>query len=124
MADDPIIVGLSGVTWLLTGETGGAIQSYSREVTRKFNFVYDAGVGKTTGFVAHDPNAKYEIEIIQTGNTGLAAASPGVVITLNSTTAGNGVTTGGIYTESIRLRHSGEDFRRLTISAFQYPAIT
>lgn len=123
MADDPIIVGLSGATWLLSAETGGAIQSYGRETTRKFIFVYDAGVGKTTGFCAHDPHATYEIEIIQTGATGLAAASPGVVITLNSTTSGNGVTTGGIYCQNFRIRHSGEDFRRCTISAIQYPAI-
>ncbi len=63
-AQDPILVGLSGATWTMTAESGGAIQSYSRDTERKFNFVYDAGVGYTTGFVAHDPKATYSIELI------------------------------------------------------------
>lgn len=124
MADDPIIIGLSGATWLLTAETGGAIQSFQRTTSRKKNEIYDAAVGKTTGLVFHDPRAEYSIELIQTGNTGLALASPGVVLALASTVTGNGVTTGGIYTNDVQLRHSGQDFRRLTVSATQYPAIS
>lgn len=123
MADDPIIIGLSGVTWLLTAETGGAIQSFQRHTSRTKLEVYDAAVGKTTGLVFHNPKADYTIEIIQTGVTGLALASPGVLLSLNSTVTGNGVTTGGIYTNDVQLRHSGQDFRRFTISATQYPAI-
>ncbi len=123
MADEPIIIGLQGVTWLLSAEAGGAIQSYSRETSRTFLPVYDAGAGKTTGAVFHDPKAEYEIEIIQTSNSGLAVASPGIALTLSSTTSGNGVTTGGVYTKTTRIRHSGQDFRRLTVTACQYPAI-
>lgn len=124
MADDPIIIGLQGATWLLTAETGGAIQSFERTTSRKKNEIYDASVGKTTGLVFHDPRAEYSIEIIQTSSAGLALASPGVALTLNSTVTGNGVTTGGIYVNDMRLRHSGQDFRRMTVSATQYPAIT
>lgn len=107
----------------MTAETGGAIQSYSRDTERKFNFVYDAGVGYTTGFVAHDPKATYSIELILTSGSGLAAASPGVVLTLANTTTGNGVASGGVYCQSTSLRHAAEDFRKFTISAFQYPGI-
>ena len=89
MVDDPIIIGLPGVTWLLTAESGGAIQSFERHTQRTKLPVYDASVGKTTGIVFHDPRAEYTIEIIQTGNLGLALASPGVVLTLNSTVTGN-----------------------------------
>lgn len=123
MADEPILIGLPGVTWDLGAETGGAIQSYSRETSRKLLEVYDAGSGKTTGLVFHDPKAEYEIEIILTSASGLALASPGVALTLASLTSGNGVSTGGVYCKTVRRRHAGEDFLRLIITACQYPAI-
>jgi hypothetical protein len=107
----------------MTSETGGAIQSFSRSTERKFNFVYDAGVGYTTGFVAHDPKATYDIELILTGSTGVALASPGVTLSLANTTTGNGVAAGGVYTQTTALRHAAEDFRKFTVNAFQYPGI-
>jgi hypothetical protein len=120
----PILIGLTGATFLLTAETGGIIQSFQRNVESKKIAVYDGSVGATTGMVFHDPHATYTVKIITTGSTGLAAATPGATITLANTSSGNGVTTGGVYADSIQLSHDAEQLQTLTITAEQWPAIT
>ena len=119
-AVSPILLGLTGATFLLTAETGGMIQSFSRNTTAKWIDVYDAAVGYTIGHVAHDFTADYSIDLISTGTTGIAATSPGVALTLANTTAGGGVDTGTIYTLSTGISHSGEQLRRRTVTAKQW----
>lgn len=120
---DPILIGLSGATFLLTAETGGIIQSYSRRTQRQEIPVYNAAVGYTTGSVFHDPSANYTVRIITTGNTGVAAAAPGTALTLANTTSGNGVSSGGIYTTSTSLDHNGGALREFSAEAIQRPGI-
>ena len=119
-AVSPILIGLTGATFLLTAETGGLIQSFSRNTSSKNIDVYDAAVGYTVGHVFHDFVADYSIDLISTGTTGIAATSPGVSLTLANTTAGGGVDTGTIYTLSTGLAHSGEQLRRRTVTAKQW----
>lgn len=119
-AATPIIIGLSGATFLLTAETGGIIQNYSRNTTSKLIDVYDPTLGYTTGHVFHDFTADYSVEIILTGDTGVAAASPGVALTLANTDTGNGVDSGTIYTLSTSLSHAGEQLRRFSTTAKQW----
>ena len=122
-ADDPILLGLTGAVFLLTAETGGIIQSFSRKTTRKNIPVYDPTVGKTTGMVYHDPSASYDIKVITTGNNGVVVAAPGVAITLANVTTGNGVTSGGIYTSDTTLEHQGEQLQTFSFTATQHPGI-
>lgn len=124
MADDPILLGLSGATFLMTNEPGGMIQSFQRRTTRKKILVYDASVGKTTGKVYHDPMATYDVRIITTAGTGLAAAAPGIAVTLANTTSGNGVSTGGVYVDDTTLSHNAESLQEFSFTAEQSPAIS
>jgi len=123
MADDPILLGLSGATFLITAESGGLVMSFSRQTSRKTIDVYDASVGKTTGRVFHDPSATYNVRLITTAGTGVPAASPGVALTLANATTGNGVSAGGIYTETTEVSHQSEQLREFTVTARQFPAI-
>lgn len=119
-AASPILLGLSGATFLLTAETGGLIQSYSRNTGSKWLDVYDASVGYTVGHVAHDFTADYSVEVISTASTGVCAASPGVALTLANVTTGGGVDSGTIYTLGTGLSHQGEQLRRKSVTARQW----
>lgn len=104
----------------MTAETGGIIQTYTRSTGSKLIEVYDPTVGYSTGFVFHDFTADYNVEIITTGSTGVAAASVGVALTLAGVTAGGGVPSGTIYTLGTNLNHSGEQLRRWSVTAKQW----
>jgi hypothetical protein len=122
-AQDPILVGLSGATFLLTAESGGIIQSFSRNTDRQRIDVTDHSVGYDTGFVSWNPKANYNVRVITTAATGICAASPGVALTLANTTTGNGVAAGGIYTDTTALSHNGGTLREFTVTATQKPGI-
>lgn len=119
-AASPILIGLSGATFLLTAETGSLIQNYTRSTTSKLLDVYDPTVGYTTGHVFHDFTADYNVDTILTGNTGVAAASVGVALTLANTDTGGGVDSGTIYTLNTTLMHSAEQLRRWAVTAKQW----
>ena len=119
-AASPILLGITGATFLLTAEAGGLIQSYSRNTTSKWVDVYDASVGRTVGHVAHDFTADYSVDIISTGSNGICAASPGVALALANPTSGGGVDAGTIYTLSTGLSHSGEQLQHRTVTAKQW----
>jgi hypothetical protein len=122
-AQDPILLNLSGATFLLTAESGGIIQSFSRNTDRQKIEVYDGAVGYTTGIVYHNPKATYNVRVITTAATGICAASPGVALTLANTTTGNGVAAGGIYTDTTALSHNGGSLREFTVTATQMPGV-
>lgn len=119
-AAEPILIGLSGATFLLEAETGGIIQNYSRNTGSKLLDVYDPTVGYTTGHVFHDFIADYSVEIILTGALGVAAASVGTALTLANTDSGGGVSSGTILTLSTSLSHQSENLRRWSVSARQW----
>lgn len=120
---EPILLGLTGATFLMTAESGGLIQSFSRQTTRKKIMVYDASVGYTTGKVYHDASGTYNVRLITTAATGVPAASPGVTVSLANTTTGNGVSDGGVYCETTSLDHQAENLREFTLTAEQLPGI-
>lgn len=123
-ADDPILLNLTGATFLLSAETGGIIQSFSQSDSRKKLEVYDGASGKTTGLVYHDPRATFNVRIISTGTTGVAAASPGVALTLANAATTNGVATGGIYTDTVERGHQAGQLQEFTVTATQIPGIS
>lgn len=127
-AGDPILVNLSGATFLLNAETGVIIQSADRSVDSKLKEIFDASVGATTGYVFFDFVATQDFNAILNGTTGLAIAAPGVALTqandLGIGTAKNGVSAGGTYTKSVKVSHQGEDLRMISGSTIQRQGIT
>jgi hypothetical protein len=124
-AGDPIKLGslATGVIFLMSAETGVIIESYDRDVDAKKLEQYDASVGYTTGVIYHDFKAIYSLKGKISGATGLAAASVGVALTIANPSTGYGVGAGGIYTDSAKVSHQGEQLRELTISATQHHSI-
>jgi hypothetical protein len=122
-AQDPILINLTGATFLLTAESGGIIQSFSRNTSRTELPVYDGSVGYDTGVVFHNPVADYNVTVITTSSTGICAASPGVAYVLANLSTGNGVAAGGIYTLTTSISHSGGALRTFAITAKQRPGI-
>jgi hypothetical protein len=117
-ATAPILLGLSGATFLMTAEVGGIIQSFTANSGSKWLDVYDASVGYTTGHVAHDFVNDYSVEVIATGSNGICAASTGVALTLaNNFAASN---TALIYTISAGRTHNPENLLRKSVTAKQW----
>ena len=125
---NPILLGLAGATFLLTVEVGGRIQSFERSTQSKKLPVYNGATGETDGMVYHDFSATYNVEIITIRTagalSGIALAAPGVVQTIANISTGNGVTAGGVYCDTTRLQHQGENLERFTLTATQMPGIT
>ena len=128
MAGDPILIGLPGATLLMVVEQGGRIQSFERSTQSKKLPVYNGAAAMTDGMVYHDFSATYNVEIITIRTsgalTGIALAAPGVALMLGNITTGNGVTAGGVYCDTTRLTHQGENLERFALTATQMPGLT
>ena len=111
-AGDPVKLGAlaTGVIFLLSAESGIIIESYDRDVDSKKLEQYDASVGYTTGVIYHDFKA-------------MVAAAVATALTITNPSTGYGVGSGGIYTDSAKVSHQGEQLRELNISATQRAAI-
>jgi hypothetical protein len=122
-AGDPILINLSGATFLLSAETGVIIQSEDRDITSKLKEVYTPVIGAVTGYVFYDFVATQDFSAIVNGTTGVAIAAPGVALTLANDlgigTAKNGVSAGGLYTKSVKISHQGEDLRMISGNTIQ-----
>ena len=127
-AGDPILITLSGATFLLTAETGVIIQSSDRSVESKMKEVFNASLGYTMGYVFFDFVATQDWSAILNGVTGVALAAPGVALTLANDlgigTPKNGVSAGGLYTKSVKVSHHGEDLRQISGTCVQRQNIT
>jgi hypothetical protein len=125
-AGDPIKLGAlatNGV-FLMTSETGIIISSFNRVVdSDKLDF-FDGSMGKTTGIIYFDFKAKYTIKGAYNGSTGIAGASIGVILSITNTSSGNGVSTGGIYTDSFALDHSAKNLREVTAQMTQRDGVS
>jgi hypothetical protein len=68
--------------------------------------------------------APFSISGIVNGTTGVAAAAPGVALTLVSTTSGNGVTTGKLCVDTVTINRTSEAFNDISVDGVQYPELT
>ena len=112
----------ASVVFGCSAETGILIQSYSREVTREKQEVVNSE-GDVVAVSYYKPTASISIEGAVNGTTGVAAAAPGVALSLNSTTSGNGITGGAIIVDSVSREQSAEGFATFSVSATQYPSL-
>lgn len=71
----------------------------------------------------YKPSATISIEGTLNGSTGVAAAAPGVALTLASSTSGSGITSGTIIVDSVTRSETSEGFASFSVEATQYPSI-
>ena len=112
----------ASVVFGCSAETGILIQSFSREVTREKQEIMDND-GDVVAVSYFKPTASISIEGAVNGSTGVAAAAPGVALSLNSTTSGNGITGGSIIVDSVSREETAEGFATFSVSATQYPSL-
>jgi hypothetical protein len=112
----------ASVVFGCTAETGILIQTFSREVTREKAEIMDND-GDVVAVSYYKPTASISIEGAVNGTTGVAAAAPGVALSLNSTTSGNGITGGSIIVDSVSREETSEGFATFSVSATQYPSL-
>jgi hypothetical protein len=69
----------------------------------------------------YKPTASISISGTLNGSTGVAAAAPGVALTIASTTSGSGITGGKVVVDSVTLNQTSEGFNEFAVEATQYP---
>ena len=112
----------TSVVFGCTAETGILISTFSREVAREKAEVMDND-GDVVAVSYFKPTATISIEGVVNGTTGVAAAAPGVALSLNSTTSGNGITGGSVIVDSVSREETSEGFASFSVSATQYPSL-
>jgi len=112
----------ASVVFGCSAETGILVQTFSREVTREKQEVMDND-GDVVAVSYYKPTATISIEGTVNGTTGVAAAAPGVALSLNSTTSGNGITGGSIIVDTVSREETSEGFATFSIEATQYPSL-
>ena len=112
----------ASVVFGCTAETGILIQTFSREVSREKAEVMDND-GDVVAVSYFKPTATISIEGVVNGSTGVAAAAPGVALSINSTTSGNGITGGSVIVDSVSREETAEGFASFSVSATQYPSL-
>jgi hypothetical protein len=110
----------AAVVFGATAETGIIVNSFSRQTSREKAEVMDND-GDVVAVSYYKPTASISISGTLNGTTGIAAAAPGVALTLASSTSGNGVSGGKVVVDSVSLTKSAEGFQELSVEATQYP---
>jgi hypothetical protein len=112
----------TSVVFGCTAETGILISTFSREISREKAEVMDND-GDVVAVSYFKPTASISIEGVINGSTGVMAAAPGVALSLNSTTSGNGITGGSIIVDSVSRSETSDGFASFSVSATQYPSL-
>ena len=117
------IIGITGLTFGLTQETGVIAITFNRSVNAaKVEIADEDGDIVAVGY--HGFKAEYSISAVyKTGGLGLAGAVVGTQLTLANAVDGNGVSGGTTVCDNITINKSNVDFTKLDIKATQYPAI-
>lgn len=114
-----ITIGTTGATWGLTAETGLLVQTTSNKTSREKNEVRDEQ-GDFALVSFYNPLRKISVSGVIVGATGIAAAAPGVALTVANIGTTNGVTTGGVYTDDVDIAGENTAFKKITVNATQF----
>lgn len=112
----------TSVVFGCTAETGIIINSFTRTSQREKAEVTDED-GDVVAVGYFKPTASITIEGTVNGTTGIAAAAPGVALSINSAISGNGITGGSVVVDSAERGQTSEGFTTLSVSATQYPLL-
>lgn len=112
----------TSVVFGCTAETGIIINSFTRTVQREKAEVSNSD-GDVVAVAYYKPTASISIEGTLNGTTGVAAAAPGVALTIANATSGSGITGGSVIVDSVTRTSTSEAFATLSIEATQYPSL-
>jgi hypothetical protein len=112
----------TSVVFGCTAETGIIINSFSRQVSREKAEVMNNS-GDVVAISYYKPTASISIEGVVNGSTGVAAAAPGVALSIASTTSGNGITGGSVIVDSVTRNETSEGFSTFSVEGTQYPLL-
>jgi hypothetical protein len=119
-----IIVGTTGATWGLNAEIGILVQTVGAKTAREKNIVRNA-TGDAILISYFNPTVAHTISGVIIGSTGIAAAQPGVALTLaNTFNSFGGISAGGIYTDDVDINGVNNEFTKITVNATQYAGIS
>lgn len=112
----------ASVVFGCTAETGIIINNFSRTTQREKAEIMDED-GDVVAVSYYKPTATISIDGVINGTTGIGAAAPGVALSINSTTTGNGITGGSIIVDSTTRTQTSEGFVTFATEGTQYPLL-
>jgi hypothetical protein len=80
-------------------------------------------IGEVALVAYYNPLAKVAVSGVIVGTGGIAAAAPGVSLTVANIESGNGTPTGGVYTDDIDIQGAAVDFKKISANATRYKFI-
>jgi hypothetical protein len=112
------LYGTSGLTFGLTAETGGLVQSV--EIKSSIDKVEAKNhEGETTGIAFHNAMHELTVTFLRTGGTGLGAATLAAAVTsANYTPAA-----GSLYCEEITDKRENKAYREITLKLVNHPLV-
>lgn len=123
-----LTAGTAGATWGMSAETGIIAQTFGFKVNRELK--EEKGPQGDAALLAwFNAKAKYSVVGVVIGNTGVAAAAPGVALALNSDPITSGSTYGitgsnSIYIDDIDIPQANVEFKKITANGTKYAIIT
>jgi len=113
-------LGLAGLSFGLSTETGGAIQNLEVRDSREKAVAKNAG-GETVGAVYFDPKSEVSYDLLPTSAISAASASPGVSLVgfVNYVPSA-----GLLITEEVTTTRPNDNFKKLAVKAVVHPLIT
>lgn len=112
----------ANVVFGCTAESGIIINNFSRTTQREKAEIMDED-GDVVAVSYYKPTATISIDGVLNGSAGIAAAAPGVALSINSTTSGNGITGGSVIIDSTTRTQTSEGFVTFATEGTQYPLL-
>ena len=112
----------ASVVFGCTAETGLIINNFARTTQREKAEITDED-GDVVAVSYYKPTATISLDGVLNGTTGIAAAAPGVALSINSTTSGNGITGGSVVVDSTTRTQTSEGFVTFAVEGTQYPLL-
>jgi hypothetical protein len=112
----------ASVVFGCTAETGIIINNFSYTTQREKAEVMDED-GDVIAVSYYKPTATISLDGVINGTTGVAAAAPGVALSLNSTVSGNGITGGSVIVDSTTRTQTSEGFTTFAVEGTKYPLL-
>ena len=114
-----IQLGTAGLSFGLIAETGLIVENVEIRDAREKAEVLDPD-GDVVAVAYFKPTTEVQVSGVQSGGTGIGAASPGVALTVANYVPSAGI----IITEEVTITKPNTDYKRLDVKAIVYPLVT
>lgn len=112
----------ASVVFGCNAETGIIVNNFTYTTQREKAEVMDED-GDVVAVSYYKPTATISLDGVINGTTGVAAAAPGVALSLASTVSGNGITGGSIIVDSTTRTQTSEGFTTFAVEGTKYPLL-